>query len=314
MDIDIQGLSVTYPSDSGLIRVLRHADLFLPHGKITALVGESGSGKSILGAAILGLLDPSAEVSGKILFEGQDLLTLSEESLNALRGSRIGWIAQDPVNAMNPVMRVGRQVTELICYRNGTREADEREAGICQLSRYGLGDAARVYLKYPGELSGGMAQRVLTAMGAMPGPDFLIADEPTKGLDAFVRREVADMFGRLRDEKGTGFLLITHDLRLAARLSDYTGIMYAGEILEYGRTEDVFRHPAHPYTERLLAAQPGASMTPIPGVPPDLSRLPDGCIFAGRCAWRDGEACGAAQRMKINGRGHAVRCWKGDLP
>lgn len=308
MDITIRDLSVSYPSSKGPVRVLRHADLFLPHGKITALVGESGSGKSILGAAVMGLLEPAAVITGEISFQGKNLLTLSEEELNEIRGTHIGWIAQDPIAAMDPVMRTGKQVTELVRFRNRTGEEEEKENGLAQLSRYGLPDAESVYNKYPGELSGGMAQRVLTAMVTLAGPEWLIADEPTKGLDAFVRREVADRFRRLRDE-GTGFLLITHDLRLAARVSDFVGIMYAGEILEYGKTEEIFKHPLHPYTRGLLAAQPGEGMEPIPGLPPDLSALPEGCVFAPRCRFYEKGNCETAA-MRTVGKQN-VRCVKG---
>lgn len=307
MDITIQDLSVSYPSDRGLVRVLRHADLFLPHGKITALVGESGSGKSILGAAILGLLDPSAEISGHIQLNGEDLLSLSESELNTIRGRHIGWIAQDPIAAMNPVMKVGKQVTELVRFLHHRTEKEMRQEGIGQIGKYGLPDPDGVYQKYAMELSGGMAQRVLTAMVTMPHPEWLIADEPTKGLDAFVRRQVCDLFRRLREE-GTGFLLITHDLRLAEWLSDYIGIMYSGEILEYGKTSDVFRTPCHPYTRMLIEAQPGRQMAPIPGMPPDLSDLPDGCIFGSRCPMYEKHICDTVQTMIPCDRDREVRC------
>lgn len=307
MNITIKDLSVSYPSDRGPVRVLRHADLFLPHGKITAIVGESGSGKSILGAAILGLLDPSAEISGHIQLDGKDLLSLSEQELNAIRGRRIGWIAQDPIAAMNPVMRVGKQVTELVRFLRHQTEKEMKQEGIGQLGKYGLPDPGGVYQKYAMELSGGMAQRVLTAMVTMPRPEWLIADEPTKGLDAFVRQQVCDLFRRLREE-GTGFLLITHDLRLAERLSDYIGIMYAGEILEYGTTAAVFQKPRHPYTKMLIQAQPGRQMTPIPGIPPDLSDLPGGCIFGLRCPAYEKHICDESQPMISVETGRKVRC------
>lgn len=314
MDIEIKDLSVSYPSPKGPVRVLRHADLHLPSGKITALVGESGSGKSILGAAIVGLLEPAAEISGTISFDGRDLCTLDEEALNTIRGERIGWLAQDPIAAMNPLMRVGKQVTELVRYRDKTSEAGERARGIRQLGAYGLSEPAVVYQKYPRELSGGMAQRVLTAAVTLPCPEWIIADEPTKGLDAFVRREVCERFRRLRDEEGIGFLLITHDLRLATRLSDYIGIMYAGEILEYGETRDIFAHPGHPYTQGLFAAQPHAGLHPIPGLPPDLSALPKGCVFGPRCARYEAGICRSVQCMRQIGKEHALRCGKGGQP
>lgn len=307
MNLIVRDLSVTYPSREGPVRVLRHAHLTLSPGKITALVGESGSGKSILGAAILGLLEKDAEVTGRILCGETDLLALSEEERNTWRGRRIGWIAQDPVSAMDPILPVGKQVTEAERFFRRIEKGEERAAALSQMKRFGLAQAESVYGKYPGELSGGMAQRVLTAMMTMPSPEWIVADEPTKGLDAFVRREVSQAFRRLRDEKGTGFLLITHDLRLAEHLADRVGIMYAGEILEEGPVEAIFQHPLHPYTKALLAAQPRRGLRPIPGLPPNLSKLAEGCIFKDRCPLYKKGRCDASQRM-AGGSGHMVRC------
>lgn len=280
MDIQIKNLSVSFPSPQGDAKVLRDADIILKSGKITAIVGESGSGKSILGAAVMGLLEQPVRVSGEILFGDTDLLSLSEKELNSVRGSRVGWIAQDPVAAMDPMVKVGGQMMEGVhFYQDGN---DTKADGIRQLEEFGLADAQRVWDTYPFHLSGGMAQRVLTAMMTLPGPEWLIADEPTKGLDAFVRRQAAGAFRKLR-EKGVGILLITHDLRLAERLSDFLAVMYAGEIIEYGKTKDTFSNPVHPYTKGLFAAAPDRGMQPIRGIAPDLSRLPGGCVFASRC-------------------------------
>lgn len=306
MDIEVRNVSVTYPSPAGDVRVLRHASLRLPAGKITALVGESGSGKSILGAAAMGLLDASARIEGEIFYGDTDLLHLSDTEMNTFRGRRIGWIAQDPISAMDPIMRTGSQVTEAVRNMRGHSEGKERGNGLSQLRRFGLSDAERVYGSFPRSLSGGMAQRILTAMAAMPHPEWIIADEPTKGLDAFVRREVCRQFRKLRDEEGTGFLFITHDLRLAETLSDFIAILYAGEILEWGRTEDVFRAPQHPYTKMFIEAQPSRSLAPIPGNPPNLSALPDGCVFRARCPYGEGCRCGEVQVMR--GTVHKVRC------
>lgn len=305
MDIQIKDLSVSFPSPKGDAKVLRDADIILKSGKITAVVGESGSGKSILGAAVMGLLESSVRISGEILFGNTDLLSLSEKELNSVRGARIGWIAQDPVTAMDPMMKVGKQMMEGVhFYRNGK---DTTADGIRQLEEFGLSDAQRVWDTYPFRLSGGMAQRVLTAMMTLPGPEWLIADEPTKGLDAFVRRQAADAFRKLR-EKGVGILLITHDLRLAERLSDFMAVMYAGEIIEYGKTKDIFSNTVHPYTKGLFAAAPDRGMQPICGIAPDLSRLPCGCIFASRCPAYRKNSCDEKQKMLTLAEDHDVRC------
>ena len=253
----------------------------------------------------MGLLESSVRISGEILFGNTDLLSLSEKELNSVRGARIGRIAQDPVTAMDPMMKVGKQMMEGVhFYQNGK---ETKADGIRQLEEFGLSDAQRVWDAYPFGLSGGMAQRVLTAMMTLPGPEWLIADEPTKGLDAFVRRQAADAFRKLR-EKGVGILLITHDLRLAERLSDFMAVMYAGEIIEYGKTKDIFSNTVHPYTKGLFAAAPDRGMQPICGIAPDLSRLPCGCIFASRCPAYRKNSCDEKQKMLTLAEDHDVRC------
>ena len=253
----------------------------------------------------MGLLKQPVRVSGEILFGDTDLLSLSEKELNSVRGSRIGWIAQDPVAAMDPMVKVGGQMMEGVhFYQDGN---DTKADGIRQLEEFGLADAQRVWDTYPFHLSGGMAQRVLTAMMTLPGPEWLIADEPTKGLDAFARRQAADAFRKLR-EKGVGILLITHDLRLAERLSDFLAVMYAGEIIEYGKTKDIFSNPVHPYTKGLFAAAPDRGMQPIRGIAPDLSRLPGGCVFTSRCPAYEKNSCDEKQKMLTLAEDHDVRC------
>lgn len=306
MDIEVKQLSVTFPSPQGAVRVLRDVSLLFHGGKITALVGESGSGKSILGAAIMRLLPEEAQMAGGISYEGKDLLSLTEKEMNEIRGSHIGWIAQDPISAMDPLMRVGRQAAEVLRKRLGWGKEKSREKALVQLEKYGLADPARVYASYPHQLSGGMAQRVMAAMMTLPSPEWLIADEPTKGLDPLVRKQVADMFLQIKAAE-KGMLLITHDLALAARLADYVVVLYAGEVLEAGSVEDIFKSPQHPYTQGLLAAAPSRGLHPIPGNPPDLSHLEDGCIFRKRCALC-GKGCEKRQTMRKVGEGHFVKC------
>ncbi len=307
MELEVKHLSVTFPSDRGPVEVLRDVTISFPAGKITAVVGESGSGKSILGAGIMGFLPMDTEVSGKILYKGQDLRALSEKEMNRIRGKEISWIAQDPVTAMDPLWKVGKQVTEALRVFQRGNGVDIEKKGIFRLSSFGLSNVKQIIASYPHELSGGMAQRVMGAMMTMEDPAFLIADEPTKGLDAFVRHQVANMFCHLRDQ-GTGIFLITHDLRLARRISDFTAVMYAGELLEMGRTDDIFSHPCHPYTKGLLAAQPDRGLHPMKGKPPDLTDLKDGCIFGARCPLYDPSRCGKAISMGRTGKDHFVKC------
>lgn len=307
MELEVKHLSVTFPSDRGPVKVLRDVTISFPAGKITAVVGESGSGKSILGAGIMGFLPSETEISGEILYKGQDLRSLSEEEMNRIRGREISWIAQDPVTAMDPLWKVGKQVTEALRFFKRENREDIEKKGLFRLSSFGLPDGERIVRSYPHELSGGMAQRVMGAMMTMDDPAFLIADEPTKGLDAFVRHQVADMFCQLRDQ-GAGIFLITHDLRLARRISDYTAVMYAGELLEMGRTYDIFSRPRHPYTRGLLAAQPDRGLHPMKWKPPDLTDLDDGCIFSARCPFYDANRCGKAISMGRTGADYFVKC------
>lgn len=256
MDIEIKNLSVSFPEGKEQRRVLNPVSLTLKQGEITAVVGESGSGKSILGSAVIRLLDDSAVIEGEIYLGETNLLRLPEKEMNKVRGNRIGWIAQDPVAAMNPLMKIGKQVLEGICFHRKKKEEEEKENGIRQLQKYGLKEAEDIWDNYPYQLSGGMAQRVMTAMMTLPHPEWLIADEPTKGLDAFVREQVAEAFRQLK-KQGIGIILITHDLRLAERISDRTAIIYKGDLVEFGKTADIFQNPGHDYTKKLFAAAPG---------------------------------------------------------
>lgn len=310
MDITIQKLSVTFPMRNKYLYVLRDIDLRFPQGKITAIVGESGSGKSVLGAAVMRLLDKSAHVSGKIFLGDTELLRLPEKDMEHIREKEIGWIAQNPIAALDPMRKIGPLVSEIICLRQNRSPASEKTRTMAQLKKFGLQKAEAVYENYPGELSGGMAQRVLTAMMTIEEPPWLIADESTKGLDAFVRRQVGEMFRYLCDERGASLMLITHDLPLAKKISDYTVVLYAGEVIETGETEKLFLHPLHPYTVRLLEAQPEWGMKPVKGIAPDMSCCREGCVFAPRCDFYDASRCEKPQYLEGTVR-HSVKCWKG---
>lgn len=306
MDIFVNDLSVSFPGENYDIPVLRHVDIRFPEKRITAVVGESGSGKSVLGEAVMRLLDPTARVTGEIFYDRHNLLELSEKEMNQIRGFHIGWIAQDPISAMNPVIKIGKQLTEAVRFKNHQKEKEEKEAALNSLHSFGFSHPDAIYQNYPCELSGGMAQRVMASMMMMPGPEWLIADEPTKGLDAFGRRQAAEMFRKLRDRE-TGIFLITHDLHLASRIADYTAVMYAGEILEYGKTEEIMESPQHPYTKGLLAAMPENGLAPIPGNPPDLTHCPKGCIFGPRCSRFLSPQCLTNQKF-VGEKGHLTKC------
>ena len=308
MDIRIRDLSVSFINEGKQQTVLRNANLYLPQGKVTAIVGESGSGKSILGTALVRLLDPQAIVTGQVLYGDTDILSLPDEEMEKYRGKRISWMAQNPVSAMNPLQKAGTFVAEILKKKDNLPAGLLWEKGINQLKHFGLQNAEAVYRSYPGSLSGGMAQRVLISAMTIEEPEWLIADEPTKGLDAMVRKQVYDNLRQLSRERKMGMVLITHDLRLAERLSDYTAVMYAGEIVEYAETKDFFSEPGHPYSRGLIDAQPDKAMKPIPGETSDILISDSDCAFAPRCA-SFCDRCREKQDMH-NRDTHSVRCWR----
>ncbi|QDY80300.1 ABC transporter ATP-binding protein [Streptomyces qinzhouensis] len=282
--LDIRNLRLALP---GTARpVLDGVDLTVGPGETVALVGESGSGKSLTSRAALGLLPRGAVAEGTVRVDGQDVLTLDPERLRALRAGKVAMIFQDPRAALNPLRRIGDFLTE------GVRSAGTLDQGAANaratelLTAVGLDDTVR--RKYPGQVSGGMLQRVVIAAALMGDPALLLADEPTTALDVITQAEVIALLTRLRASFRTGLLFVTHDLDLAAAISDRVYVMYAGRIAETGPAQDLFERPRHPYTAALLAATPrlttpGGRLHAIPGQPPDLRASLTGCAFAARC-------------------------------
>ncbi|MEL5956445.1 ABC transporter ATP-binding protein [Streptomyces sp. CLV115] len=282
--LDIQGLRITLP---GTARpVLDGIDLTVAVGETVALVGESGSGKSLTSRSALRLLPPGAVTEGTVLVDGHDVLTLDPERLRALRTGTVAMIFQDPRAAINPLRRIGDFLTESVRL-NRTMSAAEAEARAVELlEAVGLDDTALA--KYPSQVSGGMLQRVMIATALMGDPSLLLADEPTTALDVTTQAEVVALLGRLRERFGTGLLFVTHDLDLAAAISDRVYVMYAGRIAESGPAEVLFESPRHPYTAALLAStprmeNPQGRLAAIDGRPPDLRMELTGCAFAARC-------------------------------
>ncbi|MFD4247393.1 ABC transporter ATP-binding protein [Streptomyces sp. NPDC058525] len=286
--------------------VLAGVNLRVRSGETVALVGESGSGKSLTSRAALGLLPAGAEVSGTVRVTGQDVLALRADRLRALRSSTVSMIFQDPRSAMNPLRRLGDFLTETV---RGTARA-EALPGL--LDAVGL--PARVLRQYPHELSGGMLQRVMIAAALLPGPRLLLADEPTTALDTVTQAEIVTLLARLRAREGCGLLFVTHDLELAAAISDRVYVMYAGRIVETGPAAAVFENPRHPYTRALLEATPRLDSPPgplpaLPGRPPDLRTAVTGCAFAPRCP-RATDLCGRELPAPRAG----VACHHAELP
>ena len=283
----VEGLSARYRTEHEAIEAVRDVSLEVRAGETLALVGESAAGKSTIGHAILGLLPGNAEVHADALrFRGESLLDLSREQLRLIRGDEIAMIFQDALSSLTPTLRVRDQLSELfLAHRDIGKEEAEAQA-LEMLSRL-LPDAERVFDSYPFQLSGGMAQRVMITLAIALEPGLIIADEPTASLDPSVRMETLQILEQLRDQRGVGILLITHDFGVVARLADRVAVMYAGAIVETADVRTIFKAPRHPYSFGLLQSLPGAHqqgrLQPLRGQPPDLSDLPPQCPFLPRC-------------------------------
>ena len=283
----VEGLSARYRTEHEAIEAVRNVSLEVRAGETLALVGESAAGKSTIGHAILGLLPGNAEVQADVLrFRGESLLGLSTEQLRLIRGDEIAMIFQDALSSLTPTLRVRDQLSELfLAHREIGKEEAEAQA-LEMLSRL-LPDAERVFDLYPFQLSGGMAQRVMITLAIALEPRLIIADEPTASLDPSVRMETLQILEQLRDQRGVGILLITHDFGVVARLADRVAVMYAGRIVETADVRTIFKAPRHPYSFGLLQSLPGAHrqgrLQPLRGQPPDLSDLPPQCPFLPRC-------------------------------
>ncbi|MFE4257318.1 ABC transporter ATP-binding protein [Streptomyces sp. NPDC056883] len=314
--LDIQGLRITLP---GTARpVLDGVDLTIAAGETVALVGESGSGKTLTSRSALRLLPPGAVVEGAVKVGGQDVLTMNTKELRALRSGTVAMIFQDPRAAINPLRRIGDFLTESVTLTKTLSQADATARAAELLQAVGL-DASALQ-KYPGQVSGGMLQRVMIAAALMGDPALLLADEPTTALDVTTQAEVIALLAKLRERFGTGLLFVTHDLDLAAAISDRVYVMYAGRIVESGPAEALFAHPRHPYTAALLASTPRLEapqgrLAAIDGQPPDLRQELHGCPFAARCPLAT-EICDQQAPQPLPAPGtphHQAACHHSDL-
>ena len=307
--LKLEHVSSAFQSRNGLVKAVCDVSFTVAPGQIVGLVGETGCGKSVLGQSILRLLPSSAVTSGRILFEGRDLAAMSEEEIRAVRGKKIAYINQNPTEALNPVLKIGTQLIESlrVCGGLGKKEARAQAEEI--LASLSFDDPKDIMNKYPMELSGGMRQRALTAMAMGGKPPFLIADEPTKGLDALIRGQVIESLRKFVEFTGCSGLIITHDLKFARAMCDTLALMYAGEIVEFGPTKELFREPKHPYLSALIASMPQNGMHVLGGSSCSLIETPPGCRFADRCA----HACDRCRREhpELGGAGdkRMVRCW-----
>ncbi|MCA9178007.1 MAG: ABC transporter ATP-binding protein [Planctomycetales bacterium] len=289
--LSVRDLRTYFRSDDGVVKAVDGVSFDVRKGETLGIVGESGSGKSVTCLSVMRLNPepPGFYPSGQILMGGRDTLRLSERELLKLRGNQVSMIFQDPMTSLNPLLRVSRQLTEVLEVHRGMSRGAARQRAIEMLHRVGLPDAERRIDQYPHQFSGGMRQRVMIAMALLCEPELLIADEPTTALDVTIQAQILELIQTLQRESGTSVILITHDLGVVAGVTDRLAVMYAGRIVEAGPTDEVFANPQHPYTRGLMHSVPRldvsshAALEGIPGLPPDLSNLPTGCPFHPRC-------------------------------
>jgi peptide/nickel transport system ATP-binding protein len=289
--LEVRDLRVHFPTDDGLVKAVDGVSYSLDRRRTLGIVGESGSGKTVSSLTIMGLQGANAQLSGEIWLDGEQLVGAAPDRIRALRGSKVAMIFQDPLSSLHPYYTVGHQIIEAYRVHNDVPKKAARQHAIDLLGRVGIPQASTRVDDYPHQFSGGMRQRAMIAMALSCNPELLIADEPTTALDVTVQAQILDLILDLQDEFGSAVIIITHDLGVVAELADDILVMYAGKAVEYGSAEDVFDRPAHPYSWGLLASMPridqqrAERLLPIPGTPPSLIAVPDGCAFHPRCPY-----------------------------
>jgi oligopeptide/dipeptide ABC transporter ATP-binding protein len=311
--LQVSDLRVQIASRRGIVHAVDGVSLEVPAGEAVGLVGESGSGKSMTLRAILGVLPPEAQVSGQVVFDGVDLTQLSNAHLNKIRGARIAMIFQEPMSALNPVMRVGHQIAEGPQVHLGMNRAQSAERAVELMRRVGIPDPERRFRSFPHEFSGGMRQRVMIAIALSCDPSLILCDEPTTALDVTIQDQILRLLARLCRESGASLVFVTHDLPVVAQVCHQLAVMYAGQIVERGTVQDVLTEPCHPYTLGLVRSAPDvdhvrSSLVAIPGSPPSLINPPSGCRFHPRCKFAEEDCVVTEPPLRLVDAGRATAC------
>ncbi len=310
--LDVRNLSITFHNEGERFMAVESLSFSIEYGEIFCLVGESGCGKSLTAKALLQLTPEHTSIAGNILLQNQDLVPLSTKGMEQIRGKSVGMIFQEPMTALNPVLRVGHQCAEHVQLHEGLSRKSALERVVSLFTQVGIASAHRRLNDYPHQLSGGMRQRVMIAMALACSPALLIADEPTTALDVTIQWQILQLIQSLTQERNMGVLLITHDLGVVAQVAHRVGVMYAGQMVEYGSTKDILTNPQHPYTQGLLRSAPQKNsmelerLPTIEGIVPPLYALPGGCRFHPRCA-QVMDVC-RVQEPPLRGE-RCVRCW-----
>jgi oligopeptide/dipeptide ABC transporter ATP-binding protein len=317
--LDISDLHTEFRTGAGIVRAVDGVSYTVDAGETVAVVGESGSGKSVTALSVLRLIpDPPGRITGgSVTFAGRNLLTLTEPEMREIRGGEIGMVFQEPMTSLNPVLTVGRQITETLEQHRGLDRATAAKRAEGLLTQVGIAEPARRLKQYPHQLSGGMRQRVMIAIALACDPKLIIADEPTTALDVTIQAQILELMKALTRDRGIALIIITHNLGVVARYADRLNVMYAGRIVECGPAAEIYHEPRHPYTVALLRSVPRldrprqARLDPVEGQPPDLTRLDGGCAFRPRCRLAD-DNCAVAPPIltPVGGDGHYAACFK----
>ncbi len=320
MLLEVKDLTTYFFLGAGIVRAVDGVSYNVREGETVALVGESGCGKTVSALSVMRLVAAPAGriISGQILFKGRDLLALDEEGMRRVRGREIGMVFQEPMTSLNPVLSIGRQLTETVEIHLGMTTAQARERAVELLGLVGIPDPGRRLTQYPHQFSGGMRQRIMIAMALSCNPSLILADEPTTALDVTIQAQILELMRDLSRRLGVAMLIITHNLGVVARYADRVNVMYAGKIIERGTAREIYANPRHPYTLGLLRSVPRldeprkSKLSPIEGQPPDLMRLPAGCAFSPRCRYAVERCARDIPPLGAVGVGHDAACWVAD--